>query len=83
MPSDSTPRSLAFLSFMPPGMTAPGPRHRDGLALGDVGRAADDLRGVALPHRDHADGQPVGVGMRLGRQHAADHEVLERGDAVA
>ena len=24
MPSDSTPRSLAFLSFTPPGITAPG-----------------------------------------------------------
>ena len=24
MPSDSTPRSFAFLSFAPPGMTAPG-----------------------------------------------------------
>ena len=43
------------------------PRDRHGLALGDVRRPAHDLRGVALAQRDHADGQPVGVGMLLGR----------------
>ena len=36
---------------MPSGITAPGQRDADGLAGGDVGRAADDLRHVALADR--------------------------------
>jgi hypothetical protein len=55
----------------------------DELARGDVGRAADDRGGLARPELHRAHRQPVGVGVALGRQHAADAEVLERGDAVS
>jgi len=58
------------------------PRDRDGLPGGDVRSAADDRRRRCLADVDHVDRQPVGVRVRLGLEHAADHEVLERGDAV-
>ena len=51
-----------------------------------VGRAAYDLHGVARTGVDHADAQPVGVGMLLGRDHARDGEGRQRlalvGDAL-
>ena len=66
IPADSTPRSLALPSFVPSGITAPGPRHGDGLAGRDVRRAADDLGRLGLAHVDRADAEPVGVGVLLG-----------------
>ena len=58
-----------------------GERHRDGLAGGDVGGAADDRPRAVLADLDRADPQPVGVGVldRLG--HLADDEVVRRGRA--
>ena len=54
-----------------------GESHRDGRACLEVPRAADDLPSVALPHVDLADAQPVGVGMRIDLEHAADQETTE------
>ena len=82
IPSEATPRSFALRSFSPPGMRRTRQRHGDGLAGGDVGRAADD-RPLAVAGVDRADPQPVGVGVLLGRQHLADHEALGRGRADA
>ena len=39
-----------------------------------IGRAAHDLHRSARPGVDHADAQPVGIGMLLGRDHARDRE---------
>ncbi len=53
------------------------------VAGGHVRRAADDLLGLgAVADVDLADAQAVGVGVLLGAEHLADHEVLERADAV-
>ena len=59
-----------------------GLRDGDRLAGGDVGRAADDRRDVALADRDLADAQPVGIGVALGLEHAPDDEAIELAHAV-
>ncbi len=82
MPLDSWPRSLAFLRLRAVGHHRAGPGDRDGLAGGDVRRAADDLRRLARAGVDEADAEPVGVRVAAGLEHLADDEVLERGDAV-
>ena len=43
-----------------------------------VGRAADHLHGRGAAGVDHADAQPVGVGMGLGLDHIGDDEILQR-----
>ena len=43
-----------------------------------IGRAAHDLHRVAGAGVDHADAQPVGVRMLLGRDHARDGERRQR-----
>ena len=79
----ATPRSFARFRRVPSGITAPGQRDADGLAGGDVGRAADDLRDVALARwRRWQTRQAVGVRVLLALEHAADDEVVQRGDAV-
>ena len=78
IPLDSTPRSLATPSLVPSGMTAPGQRDGDDLPGGDVGRPAHDLLRAAVADVDHAHAEPVGVGVLLGLEHAADDEALER-----
>jgi hypothetical protein len=77
IPAETTPRSLAALSLVPSGMTAPGLGHGDGLARRDVRRAADDLRRLAGGHVDGADAQPVGVGVLDGLEDLADDERVE------
>ncbi len=51
-----------------------------------IGRAAHDLHRRTGPGVDHADAQPVGIGMLLGRDHAGDGERRQRrrlvGDAL-
>ena len=73
---------LGLLELRAVGHHRAGPRDRDGLAGGDVGRAADDLRRLARAGVDEADAEPVGVRVAAGLEHLADDEVLERGDAV-
>src|SRR3954454_12792189 len=58
------------------------PRDGDRLAGGDVRRAADDLRGVAVADIDFADAQAVRVRVAAVLEHLAHDEVLERFDAV-
>ena len=52
-------------------------RDRDRRARLEVPRAADDLARVPLPHVDLAHAQPVGIRVRLDREHAADEEATE------
>jgi hypothetical protein len=59
-----------------------GSRDRDRLAGGDVGRAADDLRRLAVAGVDEADAEPVGIGVAVRLQHLAHDEVLQRGHPV-
>ena len=59
-----------------------GPGHRHGLAGGYVGRAADDLRGLAFADVHPAHGEPVGIGVLLGAQDATHHELLRCAHAV-
>ena len=54
-----------------------GQRDRDGRAGLEVPGPADDLTGVALPHVDLADTEPVGVRVRVDGEHAADEEPAE------
>ena len=54
-----------------------GQSDRDGGAGLEVPRAADDLARVALPHVDLTHAQPVGVRVRLDREHTADEEASE------
>jgi hypothetical protein len=44
----------------------------------DVGRATDDLQGLAGAGIDLAHIEAVGVGMALGRQHVRNHHLVER-----
>ena len=81
-PLAGDPAQLGLAELGAVGHDRARPRDRDRLALRDVGRAADDLRDVALPHRDRADRQPISVGMLGGGQHAADDEVVLRADTV-
>ncbi len=54
-------------------------RHEHALHAGArIGRAAHDLHRVARAGVDHADAQPVGVRMLLGRDHARDRERREQ-----
>ncbi len=73
---------LRALELRPVGHDRARAGHRHDLPGRHVRRAAHDLPRFALPHVDHADGQPVRVGMAVGAEHAADHEVLEAADAV-
>ena len=82
IPSDATPRSLAALSCVPSGMTAPGRATATVWPAATFGAPQTIVRRLALADVDGADAQPVGVGVLLGLQHAADDEVLQRGDAV-
>ena len=60
-----------------PGSSAPGKPDRDGRPRAEVPRAADDLLRVGVADVDLAELQPVGVRVRLGRDHAPDDEVAE------
>ena len=82
IPSDSWPRSFAFRSSLPSGMIAPGLRDRDRLPGRDVVGAADDLDRRRAADVDHADAEPVGVGVLVPLEHLPDDEVLEPVDAV-
>ena len=57
------------------------PRTHDGQrcfhASADVGRPAYDLQHCRAAARDLADGQLVGVGVAVDREHLADHDALE------
>jgi hypothetical protein len=72
---DSTPRSLAFLSFVPSGMTAPGP------ATATVWPAATfgAPQTIRAPRRRRRPCRRSGgrVGMALGLEHLADDERVE------
>ena len=62
-----------------PGRTAPGQRHGDALAGGDVGRAADDLEDLAGADRHAGQRQAVGARMLLDTQELADDDVAPVG----
>ena len=77
------PRGLDAAQLRPSQLRAVGHHgarlgHRDDLAGGHVRRPAHDRALVAGPDVDRADGQPVGVRVAFGAEHAADEEVLER-----
>ncbi len=55
-----------------------GRHEHAGHAGARIGRAAHDLHGVAAAGIDHADAQPVGVGMLLGGNNARDGERRQR-----
>ena len=57
------------------GQDGAGERHRDALAGGDVGRAADDVERLAVADRDPCQRQPVGARMALDGQQLADDHV--------
>ena len=79
MPRLSTPRMVPTASVMSlPGMYVPGGREHADHAGARIRRAADDLHRRACAGVDHADAQPVGVGMLLGRDHARDRERRQR-----
>ncbi len=59
-----------------------GRHEHAGHAAARIGRAADDLHRIAGAGVDHADPQPVGVGMLLGRDDARDGERRQRLAAV-
>ena len=61
MPNDSTPRSFAALIVMPPGSFAPTMASALFDADARIGRPADDLQRLALPRRDAAHLQLVGL----------------------
>ena len=67
---------------MPSGITAPGSATATIWPAATLGAPQTIGALVAGPDVDRADGQPVGVRVALGAQHAADEEVLERADAV-
>ena len=73
---------LGLAERRPVGHHRAGLRDRDGLARGDVRRAAHDLLRRAAADVDQAHAEPVGVRMLVGLEHAADDEVIERGHAV-
>ncbi len=73
---------LRLLELRAVGHDGPGPRDRDALPRGDVRRPADDLCLHAVADLHRADGQPVGVGVGRGLQHAPDDERVEVADAV-
>ena len=76
------PTELAHLELRAVGHHRPRPRDRDRLARADVRRTADDLRRGRAADVDHAQAEAVGVGVAQALEHAADDEVLGRGDAV-
>ena len=55
-----------------------GRHEHAGHAGARVGRAADHLHRLARAGVDHADAQPVGIGVLLGRDHARDGERRQR-----
>jgi hypothetical protein len=71
------PAQLRLAQLLAARHPRPGQGDGDGLAGGDVGRAADD-RAPALAGVDIAYPQPVGVRVLLGAEHMADHEALAR-----
>ena len=75
MPRLSTPRMVPTASVMfLPGMKAPGGDEHALHAGARIRRAAHDLHRLAVAGIDHADAQPVGVGMLLGRDRRGDDE---------
>ncbi len=76
MPFDSTPRMtpLASVMFLPGNEGADRREHALHAGAG-VGRAADDLHGLAAGV-DHADAQTVGVRVLLGLDHPRDDEAF-------
>jgi hypothetical protein len=81
-PLGDLPAQLRPLEPRAVGHHRPRARHRDRLAGRDVRGAADDVGDIVLTDRDRADPQAIGIRVRLGGEHATDHEVLELGDAV-
>jgi hypothetical protein len=90
MPSDSTPRILAFLSVMPQGREVPtvakgylpptvtfGAPQTTVTVGGDIRRAADDLQCFSGSVFDGAEAQFVGVRMRFDGQHFADDNTFK------
>ena len=82
IPFDSRPRSLAFFSLVPSGMTAPGLATATVWPAATLGAPQTICDGVLLADVDDADAEPVGVGVLVGLDDLADDEVLKRGDAV-
>ena len=82
MPREATPRIVLSFSTAPVrGMSDAG-RREDALHAGArIGRAAHHLH-LAVAGIDDADPQPVGVGVRLGRDDARDVKPASAGGAV-
>ncbi len=57
------------------GQDRAGQGHRDPLAGGDVGRAADDLEDLAGPHGHAGQRQPIGARVLLDAEQLADDDV--------
>ena len=74
---------MAFLSFVPSGMTAPGRATATVWPAATFGAPQTICAGSSSPTSTVQTRQPVGVRVLLGGQHPADDEVLERADAVA
>ena len=74
---------LRFLELRPGGGDHASGAREDALHAGArVGRAAHHLESFAAPGIDGADAEPVGVGVRAGLDHVADHEFGERGGRI-
>ena len=54
-----------------------GQSDRDRRTRLEVPRAADDLARIPLPHVDLTHAQPIGIRVRIDREHAADEEATE------
>ena len=80
---EAWPRSLATLSLVPSGMTAPGLATATVWPAATLGAPQTIWEASPSPVSTWQTPQAVGVGVLLGLEHLADHEVLERGDAVA
>ncbi len=79
MPRLSTPRMLPTAERdVLAGNEGAGRREHALHAGARIGRAAHDLDRLAVAGIDHADAQPVGIGMLLGLDHAGDDERRER-----
>ena len=71
MPLDCTPRSFASPSCVPSGMTAPGSATATVCPAATLGAPQTIVWGSPRADVDDADGEPVGVRVLLGLQHAA------------
>ena len=74
IPLDLTPRSFASPSVEPSGITAPGSATATVWPAATLGAPQTIVCGPPCRHVDQADGEPVGVRVPLGLEHAADHE---------